>query len=167
MVFINHIHPSTEETSYGGEKGGPHSPSYGGEVDHFCQKYEINYIHPSTETSYWGEMGDRIPLIRRGNGPLLSEMWYLLTTFNLVRENIVRRGTNFTLPWKENGSIQLSTETSYGGVPIPSGNKTTSDWNMVINNHIHPSTEKPIVRRGSGGLSTGKTSYGGYHIHPP
>ena len=58
----------------GGEKGGPYSPSYGGEVDHFCQKYEINYIHPSTETSYGGEMGDHIPLIQRGNGPLLSEM---------------------------------------------------------------------------------------------
>ena len=41
----------------GGEKGGPYSPSYGGEVDHFCQKYEINYIHPSTEN-----------LVRRGNG---------------------------------------------------------------------------------------------------
>ena len=40
MVFINHILPLTE-THHKEGKWGPHSPSHGGEVDHFYQKYGI------------------------------------------------------------------------------------------------------------------------------
>ena len=53
----------------------------------------INHILPLTETHRKeGKWGTTLTLARRGSGPLLPEVWYLLTKFSLLRKHIVRRG---------------------------------------------------------------------------
>ena len=75
MVFINHIHPSTEETSYGGENKGDHiHPPTEGKWATSAKNMKLTTFTLVRKTSYGGEMGNHIPLIQRGNGPLLSEM---------------------------------------------------------------------------------------------
>ena len=74
MVFINHIHPSTEETSYGGEKGDHIHPHTEGKWTTSARSMKLTTFTLVRKPRTEGEKGDHIPLIQRGNGPLLSEM---------------------------------------------------------------------------------------------
>ena len=56
-----------------GGKRGPHSPSYGGEVGHFCQNMKLTTFTLVRKTSYGGEMGNHIPLIQRGMDPVCQK----------------------------------------------------------------------------------------------
>ena len=94
-----------------------------------------------------------LPLARRGNWPLLPEVWNLLTTFSLLRKTRRTEGKwRTTLP------------------PCIEGKCATSNRGMVHINPLNFLTEVylltlfPLVRKKH---RTGKTKGGGDHIPPP
>ena len=82
----------------GGKKGDHIPPPTEGKWATSAKNMKLTTFTLVRKTSYGGEMGNHIPLIQRGNGPLLSEMWYLLTTFNLVRKKHRTEGYHFHPP---------------------------------------------------------------------